>query len=466
MVISGPVCCILDVQHLFLPIRTTLYHKPNFSVNWNTIHGNWNHATRCCDDALKLSRRSTLADTCQDISDPLDDYHEKKSNILQSLFNSINIFAGVGLLTIPLGFKAIYWLDIGLGLTNYTAKMLGKCLYAYPGTYTYGDIAAEAFGKQGRIVVSAISLIDLVAFCVALVVLLIDGLISLFPSMDPLLMCMISFFILTPMSFIPIRHLSYTSLLGIISILWTLSVVVIMGSIKTTQPGSLIEAADTTWWPANWMIFPRSIGLLLDGFSSHVCLPSIYRDMKEPKHYAKVMDWTYTITACIYMTMAVAGYRMFGSNTMQEITQNLMSVPEYNTIVNQMTMWLMVLNPITKYGLNIHPVNLSWQLALVRQPSIEAWCYKHPLRSQVIMVMGKVMVSGLIVLLAHIVPRFDRIMSFMGACFSFILAGVFPILCYLKLFGSVLPLWEKCILCLLVFLCFILAIAGTLWTFI
>lgn len=80
---------------------------------------------------------------------------------------------------------------------------------------------------------------------VALVVLLGDGIDSLFPGFDLKTTRLISFFILTPMLFLPIRHLSYTSLLGIISAFSIICVIIYDGVNKETAPGSLIEPAVT-----------------------------------------------------------------------------------------------------------------------------------------------------------------------------------------------------------------------------
>lgn len=131
-----------------------------------------------------------------------------------------------------------------------------------------------------------------------------------------------------------------------------------------------------------------------------------------------------------------------------------------------MAVWLIALNPIAKYALTLNPVNLSWELALERQPSIEAWCSKQPWRGRAISIIGKCLVSALIVLLAYYIPEFDRIMSLLGACFSFIISGMFPIICYQTLFGPTLALGEKLVLWVLFFLCFVLAVVGTLWSFI
>jgi vesicular inhibitory amino acid transporter len=80
-------------------------------------------------------------------------------------------------------------------------------------------------------------------FSVALVVLLGDGIDSLFPGSSVKEIRLLSFFILTPMLFLPVRHLSYTSLLGIISAFSIIVVIVVDGVTKKDAPGSLIEPA-------------------------------------------------------------------------------------------------------------------------------------------------------------------------------------------------------------------------------
>lgn len=67
-----------------------------------------------------------------------------------------------------------------------------------------------------------------------------------------------------------------------------------------------------------------SFGLIMAGFAGHAVFPTIYRDMKSPKRYNEMVNYTYLVTALVYMTIAACGYAMFGSNTMQEV--NIISV--------------------------------------------------------------------------------------------------------------------------------------------
>ncbi|KAI9363156.1 transmembrane amino acid transporter protein-domain-containing protein [Pilaira anomala] len=409
--------------------------------------------------------------TCTSIMTAADNYpHEThpRSSFTQSIFNSINILIGVGILALPLGFKCSGW-AIGLfvfmfcfGLTNYTAKLLAKCLNADPESRTYGDMGAYAFGIRGRVFISILFLTELITCSVALVVLLSDGIDSLFPGHDPILIRVISFFILTPTLFIPVRHLSYTSLLGILSVFSLLFVIIYDGLSKPHAPGSLHEMADTSISPEDWMTVPMSFGLIMAGFAGHAVFPTIYRDMKSPKLYNKMVNYTYLVTALVYMTIAASGYAMFGSSTMQEITQNIVMIPEYNQTLNRLAVWLIALNPIAKYGLTLNPVMISWQVGLSNNPTVENWFSRASYRRPLVMSIGVIFTSALIVLLAYLIPNFDKLMSLLGALFSFIISGIFPMMCHLKLFGNTLSRTETAVTYLLIGIAAFMGISGTL----
>ncbi len=104
-------------------------------------------------------------------------------------------------------------------ITNYTAKLLKKSLDKSPNKslVTYSDIAYIAFGQKSRILVSILFSIELLAACVALVVLFADSLNNLIPSVGLVEWKIIAGLILTPLSFVPLRILSFTSIIGIFS---------------------------------------------------------------------------------------------------------------------------------------------------------------------------------------------------------------------------------------------------------
>ena len=87
-----------------------------------------------------------------------------------------------------------------------------------------------------------------------MVILLGDGLNSLFPGFDTLQLRILSFCILTPMLFFPVRYLSYSSLLGVISAISIILVMLYDGFTKVHTPGSLTEPAVSN---SSWVIEKR-----------------------------------------------------------------------------------------------------------------------------------------------------------------------------------------------------------------
>lgn len=145
-----------------------------------------------------------------------------------------------------------------------------------------------------------------------------------------------------------------------------------------------------------------------------------------------------------------------------QITQNLVTIPEYNQTLNRLAVWLIALNPIAKYGLTLNPVVLSWQVGLFSQPAVEHWCAKSSWRKPLIKTLGVILTSALIVTLATLLPNFDQLMSLLGALFAFIISGIFPMVCHLKLFRQTMPRWEIGLSYVLISVASVMATLGTI----
>ena len=146
-----------------------------------------------------------------------------QSTLPQTIFNSVNTLIGVGLLSLPLGIKYAGWL-VGLIflsfaaiVTGYTAKLLATCLNVEPSLVTYADVAYIAFGNRARLVTSIFFSLELIAACVALVVLFADSMDALLeiPGVGTLQWKILCGIVLIPLNFVPLRLLSISSILGI-----------------------------------------------------------------------------------------------------------------------------------------------------------------------------------------------------------------------------------------------------------
>lgn len=177
-----------------------------------------------------------------------------QSTVPQTVFNSVNVLIGVGLLSLPLAMKYAGWL-LGLSFllfaavtTAYTAKILAKCLDVDRSLVTYADVAYISFGHHARIVTSLLFCLELLGACVALVVLFADSLHALIPSLSILQWKIICGFMLMPLNFVPLRLLSVTSILGILSCTSSVSFLTLNGARAWTKSLQLSLSYSLTVW--------------------------------------------------------------------------------------------------------------------------------------------------------------------------------------------------------------------------
>lgn len=146
-----------------------------------------------------------------------------QSTLPQTIFNSVNVLIGVGLLSLPLGIKYAGWLigilflSLSAIVTSYTAGLLAKCLNVDDSLITFADLAFVSFGARARVATSILFTIELIAACVALVVLFADSLDALIPGLGIIEWKLVCGIILIPLSFVPLRTLSISSVVGILS---------------------------------------------------------------------------------------------------------------------------------------------------------------------------------------------------------------------------------------------------------
>ncbi|CAG8438396.1 9833_t:CDS:2 [Acaulospora morrowiae] len=371
-----------------------------------------------------------------------------KSTVKQTVFNAINILMGIAILALPLAFKHTGWI-IGISIflfclisTNYTAKILKKCLDTDVDCLTYAELAHLAYGDRGKYFMGAVFMFDLLNASVALMILVGDSLKTLFPQVELTSLKLIVFVIITPLTWMPIHYLSYTSIFGIITASSLAAVVLIDGFTKCEAPGSLLNPMDTYLLPPNWITVPFAFGLINSAFSGHAVFPSLYRDMAKPCDYKQVVNYSYLVASVIYITVAISGYLMFGSQTMQEITQNIMATSGYSLLLNSILIWIIVINPISKFPLTVTPINISVEITLFRIPYMHE-IFRSRFSKLLVIILSRSFVSFIIFCTAVIFPGFDRAMIF-GRCLS-----------------KREIIWNLLLLAISTFM----AILGTIWTF-
>ncbi|KAG9285039.1 hypothetical protein G9A89_009849 [Geosiphon pyriformis] len=409
------------------------------------------------------SRRENPAENCHNV-------HPGKSTLAQTVFNAVNLLIGIAILSFPLAFKYCGWV-IGslififcLVLTNYTAKTLTKCMELDPACKFYADIADLAFGRNIRIAVGIIFLLDLYTASVTFMILIGDSLKALYPAININVLKFMTFLVITPTTWMPLHLLSYTSLLGMISASSLVLVVIYDGFSKAEAPGSLWEPMHTTFMPSTWITIPLAFGLINAGLTGHSVLPSLFRDMEKPRQIKKAINISYIITSAVYLSLGISGYLMFGKDTLQEVTQNIMNTPGYNILVNSVIVWLIVVSPLSKFPLCLQPLNVALEVTVFRISFLHG-LFNNRWGRFVGRLILRTGLSGLVVITSIIFPEFDRALSLLGSLFSFLISGIFPIAAHLKLFGCQLNKMELIWNIFLLSVSTAMAISGTIWTF-
>jgi len=398
-----------------------------------------------------------------------------QSTLPQTILNSTNVLIGVGLLSLPMGIKYAGWLlgTVFLLLsaitTAYTAKLLAKCLDVDASLISFADIAFISYGSKARLATSVLFTIELLAACVALIVLFADTLNLLFPKIGILEWKIICGFILIPLNFLPLRLLSVSSFLGIFSCFCIVLVIFFDGLVKPETPGSLRMPAETYMFPANWLTLPLSFGLLMSPWGGHSVFPNIYRDMRHPKKYHRAVKSTFIFTYLLDMATAAAGYSMFGDLVMTEITANILRTKGYPHSLDLIISICIAIIPLTKVPLNCRPIiSLLDSAAGLNSVSIAQAPALNGISSYIrgiLIIVNRIVVIVIFVIIAIVFPEFDSIMAFMGSTLCFTICIILPIMFYLKIFGKEISTRERVLDYFLVGVCSVLAVVGTVFAF-
>lgn len=384
----------------------------------------------------------------------------------QTIFNSINVLIGIGLLALPLGLKYAGWIP-GLILlsifafgTFCTAELLSRCLDTDPTLMSYADLGYAAFGSKGRALVSALFIVDLMGCGVSLVILFADSLNALFPQYSVNFFKILAFFVVTPPVFLPLSVLSNISLLGILSTTGTVFIVTCCGIYKNTKPGSLLNPMETKLWPTSFDDFCLSIGLLSACWGGHAVFPNLKTDMRHPYKFKDCLKQTYKITSFTDIGTAVVGYLMFGEMVKDEITKNVLLLPGYPPFIYGLISALMTIIPIAKTPLNARPIISVLDSLCNVQNSENKYKGKKLQIAKVIQKTNCLVVNVIFVIIATIFPQFDKIIAFLGAGLCFAICLILPCLFYIRICSNTIKPWEKYACYTTIFISVIFSILG------
>ncbi|KAF7080900.1 hypothetical protein CFC21_084896 [Triticum aestivum] len=367
-------------------------------------------------------------------------------SVTQTVFNGINVLAGVGLLSTPstiheAGWAGLAVLSVFAIICCYTGVLLKHCFESKDGISTYPDIGEAAFGKIGRLIISIIlytelyvsssflhglyfpKLTELYSYCVEFIILEGDNITSIFPDINLNLFGIHVdgrhfFGMLTALVVLPtvwLRDLQVLSFLSAGGIIATLVVFVSVALVGTTEGVGFHPTGEAVKWSG----MPFAIGVYGFCYCGHSVFPNIYQSMSDRTKFTKALFIWFTICTTIYGSFAIIGYLMFGDKTLSQITLNL---PK-ESFASKVALWTTVINPFTKFALLLNPVARSLEELRPEGFLNETICF---------IILRTSLVASTVVI-AFLLPFFGLVMALIGSLLSILVAVIMPALCFLKI---------------------------------
>ena len=259
------------------------------------------------------------------------------STPLQAVVNTVQVFMGIGLLSMPYAMRLGGWvggcggLALALAAFRVSAGLLDAGLAALPpGTpKTFAALGAAALGPAARSVVGALAVAEFgggAALTLAIVFKQAALLLPAAAAAPPAHLAGWVVGALLPLLAVPsFRRLTPLSAVGCVA---TAAVAVAVGACVIADPAHAHYGGTTPGAPppGHGLLRPgvaRALGIFAVSVSGHSSLPALRSSLADPAAFPAVLNAAFLAMAAAYGATAMAGYFYFGDAASPVVTSNL-----------------------------------------------------------------------------------------------------------------------------------------------
>ncbi|EPB80305.1 transmembrane amino acid transporter protein [Ancylostoma ceylanicum] len=359
---------------------------------------------------------------------------------LQAAWNVTNAIQGMFIVGLPIAVKVGGWWSVaammGVAYICYwTGVLLIECLYEKEKKvrYSYREVAEfyrPGFGKW----VLAAQLTELLSTCIIYLVLAADLLQSCFPSIvifaadKPAWMMIVSAVLLACAfldSLVVVSQLSFANAISHLAVN-AIMMIYCLSEVRSWSFSSVTFGLDI-------YTLPTMIGVVVFGYTSHIFLPSLEGNMKEPKEFKWMLKWSHVAAALFKAIFGLCGYLTFGELTQPEISNSLPN-QGFKVIVNL----VLVIKALLSYPLPFYAAVQLLKDNLFRGTKHTPFtgCYSPDgsLREWALFLRILLLLFTLFIALS--VPYLIELMGLIGNITGTMLSFIWPALFHLRIKGD------------------------------
>ncbi|KAI3806587.1 hypothetical protein L1987_22496 [Smallanthus sonchifolius] len=338
-------------------------------------------------------------------------------SVTQTVFNSVNVMVGVGILSMPNTIAQAGWVGMGVlllfaAMCCYTAYLMKNCFESKETIESYPDIGEAAFGKYGRLIIAIILYTSLYAYCVEFIILEGDNIASLFPGISlhlgGLNMDSVHFYAILSAVIMGLtllvknaRVISFLSATGVVATIMVILCVFWLGTVNVGfhESGPPVKFGGISF----------ALGVYGFCFSGHCVFPNIYQSMADKTKFTKAMIICFVLCVLMYGVVAIMGFLMFGEQSLSMITLNM---PE-DAVASKVALLTVIINPAIEELLPAKVANSYWCFIILRAALVASS-----------------------VCVAFAIPFFGLVMALMGSVLCILTSLILPAFCFLRIKGS------------------------------